>query len=114
MTNVSSVPSRKAAVRALIDAGAVRPAEIAARLGEPLTMALRVCISEVRREHTTVTIHAAQRAALAPHATARGVSVPKLLRMMLDAIIADDLVDAILDDSAAAGGQPKRKKDGSA
>jgi hypothetical protein len=37
-------------------------------------------------------------ASLRPAATARGISVPKLVRRLIATVVDDDLVDAILDD----------------
>ena len=46
----------------------------------------------------TVPVDADVLAKLRPAATARGMSVPKLVRRLLAVIVDDDMIDAILDD----------------
>lgn len=103
-------PSRKDAVMALTGAG-LSPQEIADKLKIPIstvynhrTYARGSVRKRVERDFSvsTETIEDAE-----PQATARGISVAELFRRIVEAVIADDLVDAVLDDQWQGGKHDK-------
>lgn len=96
-------PSRTAAVQALRAAGITDP-EIAQRIGiRRETVAALAASGERRvrpaeRNGRTVVFPVDILTALAPHAVARGISVNELARRVVEAVVDDNLVTAVLDD----------------
>jgi len=101
-------PTRTEAVAAFVEAGMPR-AEIAARIGIP-TKSVSALLGESRRARpadeqvkrrspqVVLQLTDAQRCALREHAARRDLSLDRLLFDLLDVIVEDKLVDAILDD----------------
>lgn len=105
MKPVMGYPSQTAAIRALKAEG--KPSdEIAALLGmkpKNVTSAANTAtkhraMSFAYDKPQQVYLGVQTIAALKPHADARGIKPTKLVQMLIDAVVRDDMVDAVLDD----------------
>lgn len=79
-------------------------AEIGARIGieQKTVVALELSASRSQRRSQscrTVLVPVDVLALLSPHAARRGINANQLIRRLIEAIIDDDMVDAVLDDA---------------
>jgi len=105
MKPVMGYPSRTAAIRAL-EAEGMKRGEIARLLGmKSKDVSSSACTAKKHRpksfafnkpQQVYLGIHTV--AALKPHADARGILPTKLVQMLIDTVVRDDMVDAVLDD----------------
>jgi hypothetical protein len=97
-------PSRTAAVLAL-RAQKLPTAAIARRLGiEPKTVVALECSADRCRQlvadgNQTVLFSGELLEDLCPHAARRGISVRRLIRLIIETVVDHDLIDAVLDDA---------------
>lgn len=105
MKPVMGYPSQTAAIRALRAQG-MGCAEIARLLGMKLKDVTSVAITATKHRPKSFAFDKPQQvylgietiAALKPHADVRGIMPTKLVQMLIDTLVRDGMVDAVLDD----------------